>query len=121
MRNMSFSSTKRQLLDGTKTVTRRLGWAFLKPGDRVCAVCKATGREKGGKIKRLAELEIMSVRQESLEGFLDYYDNSREISREGFPAKTWPWFVSMFCREMRCAPDDTVTRIEFRVVRRLTP
>jgi len=32
-RNMSFSMTTQAVLDETKTVTRRLGWDFLKPGD----------------------------------------------------------------------------------------
>ena len=39
-RNMSFMITKEQVRNRTKTVTRRLGWAFLKPGDIVNAVEK---------------------------------------------------------------------------------
>jgi hypothetical protein len=37
MRNMSFFLTTAQFLDGTKDVTRRKGWRFLKPGDRFMA------------------------------------------------------------------------------------
>jgi len=33
MRNMSFSLTTQQCREMTKDVTRRLGWAILKPGD----------------------------------------------------------------------------------------
>ena len=33
MRNISFSLTEEQFLNGSKDVTRRLGWLFLKPGD----------------------------------------------------------------------------------------
>jgi len=33
MRNMSFSMTVDQIRDGSKTVTRRLGWLFLNFGD----------------------------------------------------------------------------------------
>ena len=47
MRNMSFALTEAQLLDGTKTVTRRLGWTMLKPGDHFRAVRKAMGLRKG--------------------------------------------------------------------------
>lgn len=32
-RNMSFSMTTEAVRNRTKTVTRRLGWEFLKPGD----------------------------------------------------------------------------------------
>lgn len=38
MRNMSFALTTPQILNRSKTVTRRAGWSFLKPGDIVCAV-----------------------------------------------------------------------------------
>lgn len=47
MRIMSFALTEQQLMDGTKTVTRRVGWANLKPGDRLTAVRKAMGLKKG--------------------------------------------------------------------------
>lgn len=32
MRNMSFSLTTAQIMEGTKTVTRRLGWLHLAVG-----------------------------------------------------------------------------------------
>lgn len=44
MRNMSFALTKRQVLERTKTVTRRLGWEKLRPGDLVRAVEKGVIR-----------------------------------------------------------------------------
>ena len=44
MRMMSFALTERQLMDGSKTVTRRTGWANLRPGERLLAVRKAMGR-----------------------------------------------------------------------------
>ena len=34
-RNMSFSMITDQILCGTKTVTRRFGWWWLRPGDRL--------------------------------------------------------------------------------------
>jgi hypothetical protein len=47
MRNISFSITRFQFCDRTKTVTRRLGWAKLKPGDVLMGVEKAMGLKKG--------------------------------------------------------------------------
>ena len=41
--------TKEQILARTKTVTRRLGWWFLKPGDVVWACEKCMGLKKGEK------------------------------------------------------------------------
>jgi len=40
MRNMSFSMTTPQFKTRTKTVTRRLGWWFIQPGDLVYGVEK---------------------------------------------------------------------------------
>ena len=38
MRRMAFSLTTPQILAQSKTVTRRVGWRFLQPGDLVMAV-----------------------------------------------------------------------------------
>lgn len=46
-RNMSFTLTIEQMRARTKTVTRRKGWAFLKPGDLVWAVVKGMGLKPG--------------------------------------------------------------------------
>ena len=108
-RNMSFSMTTRQFRDRTKTVTRRLGWSFLKPGDVVCGVEKGRGLKKGEKIKRLGLIEIVSVRRDRLNAI-----TAVDVSREGYP-DMWPnGFVEMFCRANRCQPDAWVNRIEFR-------
>lgn len=111
MRNMSFSLTEPQLRDRSKTVTRRLGWERLKPGDRVCAVRKAMGLRRGEKIHKLAIIEIVSVRREPL-----MYVDADDCRREGFPGMTKVQFVNMFCDHMGCDPDDEVTRIEFKIV-----
>ena len=47
MRNMSYAMTTQQIIDETKDVTRRLGWADLRPGDRVQACEKCQGLKKG--------------------------------------------------------------------------
>lgn len=41
MRRMSFMLTETQYVDGSKDVTRRLGWLTLKPGDKFMGVNKA--------------------------------------------------------------------------------
>jgi hypothetical protein len=53
VRNISFMLTTRQVCDRIKTVTRRNGWLFAKPGDLLCAVEKSQGLGKGGKIVRV--------------------------------------------------------------------
>lgn len=110
MRNMSFSLTKKQFLDGSKDVTRRIGWEFIKAGDIVCAIEKGMGLRKGEKVNRLGQIEIISTRWESLvEGV-----NQEECRREGFPDLTPGQFVAMFCKEMKCNPYTLVNRIEFK-------
>lgn len=113
-RLMSCSLTEAAVLDRTKTVTRRLGWLFLKPGDRLTLVRKAMGRRRAdGTVEplvRLGEVEVVSVRRESL----DLIDTA-DVRREGFPIQTPSWFVRFFCESHKgCKPDTTVTRIEWR-------
>lgn len=111
MRSISFSLTTRQFLDGTKDVTRRLGWKFLKPGDRLRAVEKAMGLKKGEHPVVLGVIEVVSVRREPLDAIED-----SDCAREGFPEMDGTGFISMFCGHMGCAHDVEVTRIEFRKV-----
>ena len=66
MKSMSFMLTRQAVIDRTKTVTRRLGWDNLKPGDRLYAVTKAMGLKKGEKQERLGVIEVVSVRREEL-------------------------------------------------------
>lgn len=112
MRNISFSLTTAQFRDGTKDVTRRLGWAFLKAGDRLNAVVKAMGLKKGEHPESLGVIEVVSVRRERLVDIA-----SGDCRREGFPELSPPDFVEMFCRHMRVEPTVEVTRIEFRKVK----
>jgi len=106
-RLMSFALTRDQILDRSKTVTRRLGWAYLKPGDRLTACNKVMGR-KGAPLERLAELQVTSIRREPLSEI-----TPADVIREGFPSLGPADFVAMFCRAMHCAPEQLVTRIEF--------
>jgi hypothetical protein len=62
MRLISFSLTTRQVRDGSKTVTRRLGWADLKPGERLQACVKCMGIPKGGHVEKIRVIECVSNR-----------------------------------------------------------
>jgi hypothetical protein len=114
VRLISFSMTKGSFLDGSKTVTRRLGWADLKPGAVLMGVEKSQGLKRGEKVKPLGCLEVVSVRREPLnaiegEGFLG-------PALEGFPELSPTQFAHMFAKAMKCRTDALVTRIEFRRV-----
>ena len=111
MRLISFFLTTQQFLDGTKDVTRRLGWNNLKPGERLMAVRKAQGLKKGEHPERLGEIVVGDVRREPLNAI-----TAQECVREGFPSMSPQEFVEMFRRHMKCAPDAIVNRIEFRRV-----
>ena len=110
-RNMSFMLTTQQVIDETKTVTRRLGWRFLNVGDELWAVEKAMGLNKGEKIKRLKKIRIIGKRYEPLKT-IDKFD----CIREGFSSMTPDDFVKMFCSHMRCEPERAITRIEFEYI-----
>ena len=130
MRLMSFALTERQLMDGTKTVTRRTGWADLAPGTHLLAVRKAMGLKRGEKAVVLCEIEVVSVWREPLD-----HITREDVIAEGFPewADDPLAFVAMFCKHMRVPAHDDggpksearmrpmraydpVTRIEFRKV-----
>ena len=111
MRRISFSLTKRQLLDGSKDVTRRLGWANLKPGTQLLAVSKGMGLKPGEKAEIYGVIEVVGVRRERLDAI-----DEDDCRREGFPDHSPSEFVAMFCAHMKCGPETIVTRIEFRRV-----
>lgn len=110
MRNISFAMTKQQILDRTKTVTRRLGWVFLKPGERLQACAKCQGLKPGEKLQKLAVIEVVSIRSEPLNAITE-----DDVLAEGFNMPTHE-FVEMFCKAMACSPSDLVQRMEFRYV-----
>lgn len=124
MRRMSFNMTQQAMRDRRKTVTRRLGWKFLKPGDRLLAVDRI--RVPKDQAEVFGVIEIVDVRTEPLERMIieQRAYGEPECILEGFPPgmPDLPLgygaldFVSDFCRANGCAPDQIVRRIEFRFV-----
>ena len=109
---MSFSLTTRQMRARTKTVTRRLGWWFLKPGDLLCAIEKGRGLKKGEKVKRIAIIRVVSTGPERLNLI-----TAQDVKLEGFTGITAEGFVEEFCRIHRgCKPETEVNRIQFAFV-----
>ncbi len=108
MKNMSFSITTAQMYQGTKDVTRRMGWNSLKTGDQIMAVEKGMGLKKGEKIKRIYPIRIVSVTREPTNAI-----SRADVVREGFPDWTPAQFVEMFCKHNKCQPDTIINRIEF--------
>ncbi len=115
MRNMSFALTTPQFLEGSKTVTRRLGWGELKPGDLVMGCQKCMGFRAGESIRRLRIIVIISNQPEKLDRMAtdcEYGDS--EARKEGFPHMTGAEFVEMFAANMACQRSRIINRIEFR-------
>lgn len=105
---MSFALTTRQILDRSKTVTRREGWTFLKAGDVLEAVNKKMGLKKGESPERYGLLKVVSVRLEPLSAI-----SADDVAREGFPGWTPEQFVNYFCKHMKGSRNRIVNRIEF--------
>ncbi len=130
MRNISFMMTMEQVRRSfvaaslgilhplEKDVTRRDGWEFLQPGDRLAACEKCQGLGKGGKITRICTIEVVTVMREPLRRMLDEPAYGKEeCRREGFPDMTPAEFVAFFCKGHKGVTLDTIlTRIEFRYV-----
>ena len=112
MRNMSFALTTAQFKARTKTVTRRFGWYFIKPGDVIMGVEKAMGLKAGEKIVQLGAIQVVSVRKEPLNTI-----TQSECILEGFPQYTPADFIEMIIRHYRKkTPDSVINRIEFRYI-----
>jgi len=116
---MSFALTTNQIIARTKTVTRRTGWADLKPGTLIRAVRKGMGLRKGEKIEPLAVLCVVDVSRDRLDSMmrLDSIGGAGECTEEGFPDMVPREFIEMFCGSHKgCTPETIVTRIAFRYV-----
>jgi hypothetical protein len=112
MRNISFALTTEQFLDGSKTVTRRVGWLFLKQGDVLCAVRKCQGLKPGEKLDRLGKIRVTGLRRERLGAI-----TAADVAREGFFGRSPEWFIEFFCgTHVGCERNTEVARIEFERV-----
>lgn len=106
---MSVSLTEQAVVERRKTVTRRLGWTFLKPGDRLTLCRKVMGRKPGEQLVRLAEVEVVDVHIGPL-----WVVTPQDVVREGFDRWTPAEFIAFFTGHMRCESWTRVTRIEWR-------
>ncbi|HNB55019.1 MAG TPA: hypothetical protein PK530_23920 [Anaerolineales bacterium] len=110
---MSFALTIPQILDGSKTVTRRDGWGNLKAGELLWTVDKAMGLKAGEHPTRLKLIRVRSTRWEPLRDI-----TQEDVAREGFPDWTPDQFIAFYCAAKKGrTPDMLVNRIEFQYMR----
>ena len=116
-RNMSFSKTTEEIMDRSKTVTRRCGWWNIKPGEIINACEKCQGLKKGEKIKKFAQIRVLNTAPTQLNRI-----TPEDCIREGFPYGNPVMFAAMFCHFNKgCEPSDIVNRIEFEYLDEITP
>ncbi len=117
MKRMSFALTTEQILNQTKTVTRRNGWKNLKPGDLIQPVEKCMGLKKGEQQTLLgAPIEVTNISFEEL----CEIDNA-DLIKEGFPNLTRADFINLYKKANNCDGHHIVTRIEFTYTNILKP
>lgn len=117
-RLMSVAFTEQAVRDRTKTVTRRKGWLFLKPGDRLTLCRKVMGRKPGEPLERIVDVEVVSV----IRCELGMVRAPGELSAEGFAElEAWPGsyrgaqkFIERYFAPQGLGWSDEVTRIEWR-------
>jgi len=115
-RNMSFAMTVDQVLDQTKTVTRRNGWLSIQVGDELQPVEKGLGLKKGEKVKTIGGLiRINRVSREPIDRI-----THGDCVREGFPELSPRGFIEMYCDANKCKPSDFCNRIEFEYCGEIT-
>jgi len=107
---MSVAFTEQAVRDRTKTVTRRKGWRFLRPGDRLTLCRKVMGRKPDEPLVRIVDVEVVDVNFEPLS-----HITSEDVAREGFPGMSREEFVRrFFIVAQGMSWRDWVTRIEWR-------
>lgn len=114
MRQMSFALTTRQIRERIKFVTRRIGWADLKPGTELQAIEKGQGLGKGGKVVKLCVIRVVDVRRERLDELVNPerpgYGES-EMILEGLAGEAPQDFILRFVDKID--PDQLITRVQF--------
>lgn len=109
MRNMSFALTMAQIRNRTKTVTRRVGWEFLKPGTLLQPIVKGQGLKKGARVEKIGG----PIRVERVDRVVLGDISPQDVYREGFPHMTAREFIVMFKKANGGLKNQIVTRIEF--------
>lgn len=108
-RLLSVALTTPQVRRREKTVTRRVGWRMLKPGDELTLCPKVRGRRVGEPLERIVTVEVVSVRREPLSAI-----TADDTRAEGFPSMSPQEFVEFFCATHKgVQPDTEITRIEW--------
>lgn len=108
---MSFYYTQDAIRLKYKTVTRRMGWQFLKPGDILNACVQCQGLKKGQKIERICQIRVVSVQRTPLNTI-----TLNDVEREGFVGLSPFEFIDSFCYANNCTPETKITRIEFKYI-----
>lgn len=123
-RLMSVALTETAVRDRRKTVTRRAGWSFLRPGDQLELCRKVMGRRRGEPLERICMVEVVDVRRERLSAI-----TASDVTAEGFtPAELAPYacgddpvgdelsraFCRFFVEHIGGGIHQQVTRIEWR-------
>jgi hypothetical protein len=104
--------TTQQIRNRTKTVTRRIGWATLKPGTLLQPVVKSQGLKRGEKVEKIGgPIRVLKVTRDRLDEM-----TFAEVTLEGFPGWSVHEFFFMFCQHNRCEKSTVITRIEFEYV-----
>jgi hypothetical protein len=116
MRRMSFPDTAPEVRERLQTVTRRLGWRFVKAGDVIQAVEFESNSSRSPRV--LGILRVRGVRVESLSRLVtDATYAEDELPREGRPCWSRDHFIATFLRRHRLKHANVdITRIEFDYV-----
>ena len=108
-RLMSVALTTDAVRRREKTVTRRVGWLMLRPGDQVTLCPKVRGRRRGEPLERIVTVDVVSVRRERLDQI-----SPDDVIAEGCVGMSPGEFVDFFCSTHRgVVADSEVTRIEW--------
>lgn len=112
-RLMSVALTTDAVRSRRKTVTRRVGWQMLNPGDQLTFCPKVRGRRRGELLDRIVTVDVVAVRREPLNTI-----TAQDVTAEGFPDMSPAEFVEFFCATHHgVTPTTEITRIEWRYPR----
>ncbi|MEW2484144.1 hypothetical protein AB0876_31620 [Mycobacterium sp. NPDC049093] len=108
-RLMSVALTTDAVRRRQKSVTRRVGWQMLRPGDQLTLCPKVRGRRPGEQLDRIVTVDVVSVRREPLNTI-----SPADVTAEGFPDMTPAQFIDFFCSTHRgVSANSQITRIEW--------